>query len=84
MPGYTDNWINGNLPTELGPGTALEMNQSTSRVFPVVAGPNTIYLNGAFTGYAGGIDDCRGGLWGPISITATFAQSNPDATLTVP
>ena len=84
MPGYTDNWVNGNLPTENGAGTYLELDQSTSRVFPVVAGSNTVYLNGAYTGYSGGDDDCADALWGPIQMTATFAQTSSPGTLTSP
>lgn len=81
-PGYIDEWINGNLPTEDGSGTFLELNESVSRVFPVSAGLNTVYLNGAYNGYDGPNCDAVG--WGPINITALFAQQNPAATLTAP
>jgi hypothetical protein len=75
-PGYMDSWINGNLPTENGAGTYLQLDASVDRVFPVVAGTNTIYLNGAY--------DCADALWGPVSISAVFANQNPTATLTAP
>jgi len=71
-----DSWINGNLPTENGAGTYLQLDASVDRVFPVVAGSNTIYLNGAY--------DCADALWGPVSISAVFANQNPTATLTAP
>ena len=82
QPGFVDSWINGNLPTENGAGTYLELQQSVSRVFPVSAGANTVYLNGTYapTGSA-----CADALWGPITVTAVFAnQNDSSATLTAP
>jgi hypothetical protein len=75
-PGYMDSWVNANLPTQAGAGTYLQLDASVSRVLPVVAGTNSIYLNGAY--------DCVDALWGPVSISALFANSNPSATLTAP
>jgi hypothetical protein len=75
-PGFVDEWINGNLPTQNGAGTYLSFNQSTARVLPVVVGENTVYLNGSY--------DCADALWGPITITALLANSNPAATITAP
>jgi hypothetical protein len=72
-PGFADQWINGNLPTQNGAGTFLGLSASATRVLPIVAGANTIYLNGA--------SDCLAVLWGPITMTAELAQSNPSATL---
>jgi hypothetical protein len=72
-PGFADQWINGNLPTQTGSGTFLGFSASATRVLPIVAGSNTIYLNGA--------TDCPAALWGPITMTAQLAQSNPAATL---
>ena len=72
-PGFADQWINGNLPTELGGGTYLGFSASATRVLPIVAGSNTVYLNGA--------SDCLDALWGPITMTAQLAQTNPTATL---
>lgn len=75
-PGYMDSWVNANLPTQAGAGTYLQLDASVSRVLPVVAGTNSIYLNGAY--------DCVDALWGPVSISAVFADHNPSATLTAP
>jgi Collagen triple helix repeat (20 copies) len=75
-PGFVDEWINGNLPTQNGAGTYLSFSQSTARVLPVVVGVNTVYLNGSY--------DCADALWGPITITALLANSNPAATITAP
>lgn len=72
-PGFADQWINGNLPTQNGAGTYLGFSASATRVLPIIAGANTIYLNGA--------SDCPAVLWGPITMTAELAQSNPAATL---
>jgi hypothetical protein len=73
-PGYVDQWINGNLPTQNGAGTYLGRNQSVTRVLPVVAGSNTVYLNGRHS--------CQEVFWGPITMTAIWVQLNPSATLT--
>ncbi len=75
-PGFADEWINGNLPTEQGGGTYLQLNSSTARVLPVAAGANTVYLNGK--------SDCAQVLLGPLTMTATLVDSNPTATLTFP
>lgn len=84
-PGYIDLWINGALPTMHEDGTWQGFGQAVSRVFPVAAGPNTVYLNGAFKGYGGGkAPNCAAAAWGPIEITATFASENPAASITVP
>jgi hypothetical protein len=72
-PGFADQWINGNLPTQNGAGTYLGFSASATRVLPIVAGANTIYLNGA--------SDCLAVFWGPITMTAELAGSNPSATL---
>jgi hypothetical protein len=72
-PGFADQWINGNLPTQNGAGTYLGLSASATRVLPIVVGSNTIYLNGA--------SDCLDALWGPITMTAQLAQTNPTATL---
>jgi hypothetical protein len=72
-PGFIDQWVNGNLPTQNGAGTFLGLNQSGSRILPVVAGVNNIYLNG-FNG-------CPGAIWGPITMTAELVQENPAATI---
>ena len=72
-PGFADQWINGNLPTQNGGGTFLGFSASATRVLPIVAGANTIYLNG--------VSDCPAAFWGPITMTAELAQSNPSATL---
>jgi hypothetical protein len=72
-PGFADQWINGNLPTQNGAGTFLGFSASATRVLPIVVGTNTIYLNGA--------SDCPAALWGPITLTAQLAQTNPAATL---
>jgi hypothetical protein len=81
--GYTDQWVNSNLPTENGGGTALGLSGSVSDVFPVTAGTNTIYLNGQDdsddAGYA-----CTIAYYGPISMSAVFANQNPSSTLTGP
>jgi hypothetical protein len=80
-PGYTDQWISGNLPTEYGGGTYLEFNQSTSRVLPVTAGSNAVYLNGV-NGPSGGSPACSDALWGPITLTVALVNSNPASTIT--
>ena len=77
VAGYMDNWINGNLPTQNGAGTYLELDESVSNVFPVVSGPNKFYLNGAAT-------TCAAALWGPINFTALAVNTNSSATLTAP
>jgi len=82
--GYVDEWINANLPTEIGGSTYLGQNMSVSRVFKVVAGTNKIYLNGQFKNFGTGQDVCADALWGPITMTAIFANSNPSSTLTAP
>lgn len=74
-PGYDDEWINGNLPTQNGSGTFLAFHQSTSRVFSVVGGSSTtVFLNGISP------SNCSV-LWGPITINAVFFTNNPGATL---
>ncbi len=74
-PGFTDQWINGNLPTQAGAGTFLGLNLSGARILPVVAGVNNVYLNG--------VHSCAGAIWGPITISADLVQNNPAATITV-
>lgn len=84
-PGFIDQWVNENLPTSKGGGTDLGLSASVSRVFPVTAGSNTVYLNGQYNGYpAPEPYDCPGAFWGPISISAVFANQAPSATLTAP
>ena len=80
-PGYTDQWINGNLPTENGGGTYLEFSQSTSRVLPITAGSNAVYLNGV-NGPSGGSPACNDAFWGPITLTVTLVNTNPGSTIT--
>jgi hypothetical protein len=78
-PGFIDQWVNGTGSAPLG------LNASVSRVFPVVAGSNTIYLNGQFSGYtATPPPSCAAAMWGPINISAVFANQNPSSTLTAP
>ncbi len=80
-PGYTDQWVNGNLPTNNGGGTAIGLSGSVSNVFPVTAGSNTVYLNGQDDkdGYV-----CALAYYGPITMSAVFANQNPSSTLTGP
>jgi hypothetical protein len=83
-PGFIDQWINAKLDTEDGGGTYLGFNASVSNLFPISAGSNTLYLNGQYNGYGAGQDNCADALWGPISISAVFANQTPSATLTTP
>lgn len=76
-PGFVDQWINGNLPTESGVGTWLGLNASTTRLLPVVQGQNVVYLNGEQ-------DQCNGALLGPLTMTAVLVQSSPASTLAEP
>jgi hypothetical protein len=73
-PGYVEQWVNGNLPTERGAGTYLQFDQSAARVFAVSAGKNTVYLNGTY--------DCKDALWGPITMTAQLVNTNPSSSIT--
>lgn len=82
--GFVDEWINSNLPTEIGGSTYLGQNMSVSRVFHVVAGPNKIFLNGQYNNYGAGQANCLDALWGPITMSAVFANSNPTSSITVP
>lgn len=82
--GFTDQWVNPGLDTVDGGSTILGFNGSVSRVFPVTAGQNTVYLNGQYTNYTDGTHDCTNALWGPITLSAVFAQANPSATLSAP
>jgi Collagen triple helix repeat (20 copies) len=75
-PGFMETWINGNLPTQAGAGTYLQLHQSASRIVPVVAGSNTVFLNGSH--------NCVQTLWGPITMTAVYAQSNAPSSVTYP
>jgi hypothetical protein len=75
-PGFVDQWINQNLPTEAGGGTYLGLNASATRVLPVVIGSNTVYLNGK--------SDCTSVLLGPVTLTAELVQNNPSASLVTP
>jgi hypothetical protein len=75
-PGFVDQWVNGNLPTQVGVGTFLGLNESTTRVLPVEQGQNIVFLNGK-------VDQCQA-LLGPLTMTAVLVQSNPTATLTEP
>jgi hypothetical protein len=76
-PGFVDQWVNGNLPTEAGGGTFLGLNESATRVLPVAQGQNIVYLNGEAT-------QCDGVLLGPLTMTAMLVHDNPAATLTEP
>lgn len=82
--GFVDEWINGNLPTENGGGTYLGQNMSVSRVFSVAAGSNTVYLNGQYNNYGAGAANCADALWGPLTVSAVFANQNPSSTLSTP
>jgi hypothetical protein len=83
--GFVDEWINSNLPTDNGSGgTYLGQNMSVSRVFPVLAGRNTVYLNGQYNNYGSGSANCKDALWGPITVSAVFADQNPSSTVTAP
>jgi hypothetical protein len=82
--GFIDEWINGNLPTENGGGTYLGQNMSVSRVFSVAAGSNTVYLNGQYNNYGTGAANCADALWGPITVSAVFANQNPSSALSAP
>jgi hypothetical protein len=73
-PGYVEQWVNGNLPTQRGGGTYLQFDQSAARIFAVSAGKNTVYLNGAY--------DCQDALWGPITMTAQLVNTNPSSSIT--
>jgi len=81
--GFVDLWINANLPTEIGASTYLGQNMSVSNVFKVVAGTNKIYLNGQFKNFGAGQDVCADALWGPITMTAIFANRNLSSTSTL-
>lgn len=84
-PGFIDQWVNENLPTEINGGTDIGFNASISRIFPVTVGINTVYLNGKYNGYPGPEPyDCEQALWGPINMSATFVNQTPAATLTAP
>jgi hypothetical protein len=84
-PGFIDQWVNQNLPTHSGGGTDLGLSASVSRVFPVTAGSNTVYLNGQYKGYPTPEPaDCVEAFWGPISISAVFADQTPSSSLTAP
>lgn len=73
-PGFADQWVNGNLPTEYLAGTYLQLGQSTNRVVPIHKGVNRIYLVGRHS--------CAAVIWGPINMTATYVTFNPPATMT--
>ena len=76
QPGFADQWINGNLPTQNGAGTFLGLNASATRIVPVASGSNTVFLNGK--------SDCGAALLGPVTLTAVLVQNNPSATLATP
>jgi hypothetical protein len=82
--GFVDEWINGNLPTENGGGTYLGQNMSVSRMFSVTAGSNTVYLNGQYNNYGAGGANCADAFWGPITVSAVFANQSPSSTLSAP
>jgi hypothetical protein len=82
--GFIDQWVNPGLDTQDGGSTILGFGGSVSRVFPVAAGTNTVYLNGQYTGYTDTTHDCTQALWGPITVSAVFANQNPSATLAAP
>lgn len=83
-PGFSDQWVNPGLDTEDSGSTYLGFNGSASRVFPIVSGTNTVYVNGQYTGYADSTKDCSDALWGPMTLSAVLANQNPSATLTAP
>jgi len=82
--GFVDEWINTNLPTEIDGSSYLGVNMSVSRVFPIVAGSNKIFLNGQYNNYGLGQPNCVDALWGPITMSAVFANSKPSSSLTAP
>jgi hypothetical protein len=82
--GFIDQWVNPGLDTVDGGSTYLGFNGSVSRVFPIVSGPNTVYVNGQYTNYADSTHDCTDALWGPITVSAVLANQSPSATLTAP
>lgn len=76
LPGYTQGWVNGNLPTFLGEGTYLSFQGAAVTMLPVVRGDNTFYLNGR--------SSCVDTLWGNLNLTAVFVRSVLPASLAVP
>ena len=82
--GFIDQWVNPGLDTQDGGSTILGFGGSVSRVFPVLAGQNAVYLNGQYTGYTDSTHDCTQALWGPVTVSAVFANQNPSSTLTAP
>ncbi len=52
-------------------------------MFPVVAGANTIYLNGQDDSDDAGFA-CVIAYYGPITVSATYASQNPSSTLSSP
>ena len=83
-PGFIDQWVNPGLDTVDGGSTYLGFNGSVSKALPVIAGQNTVYLNGQYTNYTDSTHDCTDALWGPITVSAVFANQSPSATLTAP
>lgn len=75
--GFIDQWVNPGLDTVDGGSTYLGFNGSASRVLPVVAGQNTVYVNGQYNNYpAGSGHDCTDALWGPVS-SAPCSPTSP-------
>lgn len=66
-PGIAFNWIPGNLPTNVNGGTYLQVSQSTSRIVPVKAGDNKIFVTAA--------TDCLVALWAPITVSVVMLGS---------
>jgi hypothetical protein len=79
QPGFSDIWINGNLPTENGGGTYLDFNSSVSIVIPVTAAATTVWLNGQMN-VGGSTTGCAGVLWRSITMTAVYVRNFTNAS----
>ena len=75
LPGYSQGWVNGNLPTYNGDGTYLSFQGAAVTLLPVVRGDNTFYLNGR--------SNCLDALWGNLNLNAVFVRSVLPASLTI-
>ncbi|MEY4511575.1 MAG: hypothetical protein RLZZ450_3697 [Pseudomonadota bacterium] len=76
LPGYTQGWVNGNLPTYNGAGTYLSFQGIAATLLPVVRGDNTFYLNGR--------SNCLDVLWGNLSVTSVFVRAVLPAAIATP
>lgn len=77
-PGHLRTFLTAQLPTQ-GPngGTYLTVPQALSNIVPIVAGTNTLYLNGR-------ANDCVEVLYHDITMTAVMVMGGQDAALRVP